>query len=47
MSVFIMSLKGGIIWCVALLYKPGKTGRGLTYEETFRRILSSPQKHHH
>ena len=38
-----MSLADGTIWCVALLYELGKTGRGLIYEETFRGILSSPQ----
>ena len=39
-----MSLEGGKIRCMALLYGPRKVGRGLMYEESFRVILPSPQK---
>ena len=39
-----MSLGGGIIWCVVLLYGLGKTERGLISEQPFRVILSLPQK---
>ena len=41
---YMMSLEGGKIWCVVLLYEPGKAGIGLIYEEPFRVILSWQQK---
>ena len=40
----VMSLEGGKICGVALLYEPGKTGRGIIYEKPFRVILSSLHK---
>ena len=39
-----MSLEGGKIRCVALLYGPGKEGRVLIYEDSFRTIISLTKK---
>ena len=40
----MISLGGGIIRCMVLLYGLGKPGRGLIFEQPFRVILSLPQK---
>ena len=40
----MINLEDGKIRCVALLYGPGKGGRGLIHEKPLRVILYSPQK---
>ena len=41
---YIAGLEDGKVRCVALLYVPGKAGRGLIYEQPFTVIPSSPKK---
>ena len=40
----MINFEDGKIRCVALLYGPGKGGRGLIHEKPLRIILYSPQK---